>query len=59
VSLSVNIQPGGMRYAGHPLDYAFDAHANGANLAGTTNPLPVTLTVGNDSSTTSVTAKIP
>jgi uncharacterized repeat protein (TIGR03803 family) len=40
------------------LRYAFQAKATGANLTGTTNPVPVTLTIGNNSGTASVTATI-
>ena len=38
--------------------YAFQAAAQNANLTGTVNPVPVTLTIGDDSGTTSVTATI-
>ena len=37
---------------------AFDAPAQNANLTGTVNPVPVTLTIGDDSGTTSVKADI-
>ncbi|MGB6176076.1 MAG: hypothetical protein WBF43_07015 [Methylocella sp.] len=40
------------------LRFAFDAEAKGADLTGTTNPVQVSLTVGGDSGTTSVTADI-
>jgi hypothetical protein len=40
------------------LRYAFDAEGKGANLAGTKNPVQVSLTIGGDSGTTSVTADI-
>jgi hypothetical protein len=40
------------------LRYLFEAKANGANLAGTTNPVYATLTIGGDSGATSVTAAI-
>jgi YVTN family beta-propeller protein len=40
------------------LRYAFHAEAKGANLAGTKNPEQVSLTIGGDSGTTSVTADI-
>ncbi|MGB6177615.1 MAG: hypothetical protein WBF43_15075 [Methylocella sp.] len=40
------------------LRYALDAEAKGANLAGTTNPVQVSLTIGGGSGTTSVTADI-
>ena len=40
------------------LRYAFDAEARGASLTGTTNPVPVMLTIGDDCGTTSVTAEI-
>jgi hypothetical protein len=39
------------------LRYAFEAEARHANLAGTTNPVPVTLTIGDDSGTTTVKAE--
>jgi hypothetical protein len=38
--------------------YAFDAEARHASLTGTTNPVPVTLTIGGDSGTTSIKADI-
>ncbi len=38
--------------------YAFGAAAQNASLTGTVNPVPVTLTIGDDSGTTSVTAVI-
>ena len=40
------------------LRYAFDAKARHANLTGITNPVPVTLTIGDDCGTASVTARI-
>ena len=40
------------------LRYAFAAAAEHPNLTGTTNPVPVTLTIGSDSGTKSVTALI-
>jgi hypothetical protein len=40
------------------LRYAFDAKARHANLTGTTNAVPVTLTIGDDCGTASVTARI-
>lgn len=40
------------------LRYAFLAKANGANLAGTKNPVYATLTIGNDSGATSITTAI-
>jgi YVTN family beta-propeller protein len=40
------------------LRYAFDAEAKGASLTGTKNPVQVMLTIGDDSGTTSVTARI-
>jgi len=40
------------------LRYTFDAEAKGASLHGIKNPVPVTLTIGNDSGTTSVEADI-
>jgi hypothetical protein len=40
------------------LRYAFDAEAKGADLTGTTNPVPVSLTIGANSGTTSVTVDI-
>jgi hypothetical protein len=52
VSLEAKIKPTGT------LRYAFNAEGDGASLTGTTNPVPVTLTIGDDSGTTSVTAKI-
>jgi hypothetical protein len=38
--------------------YAFDAAAQNANLTGTVNPVPVTLTIGDDGGTVSVKADI-
>ncbi len=38
--------------------YAFNAEATGASLTGTMNPVPVMLTIGDDSGATSVTAAI-
>jgi len=40
------------------LRYAFLAAAEHASLTGTVNPVPVTLTIGNDTGTTSVRARI-
>jgi YVTN family beta-propeller protein len=40
------------------LRYAFEAEAKGANLAGTKNPVQVSLTIGGDSGTASVKADI-
>jgi hypothetical protein len=40
------------------LRYAFDAKARHANLTGTKNPVPVMLTIGDDSGATSVKARI-
>jgi hypothetical protein len=40
------------------LRYAFEAEARDANLAGTTNPVQVSLTIGGDSGMTSVKADI-
>ena len=40
------------------LRYAFQAKAKGADLTGTKNPVQVTLTIGGDTGTTSVTAHI-
>jgi YVTN family beta-propeller protein len=40
------------------LRYAFHAKAKGANLTGTNNPVQVTLTIGDDTGTASVTARI-
>jgi YVTN family beta-propeller protein len=40
------------------LRYAFHAEARDANLAGTKNPVPVMLTIGDDCGTASVTARI-
>ncbi len=51
VSLDVLIKPTGS------LRYAFTAKATGANLNGTENAVYVTLTVGDNSGATSVTAK--
>ena len=52
VTLQVLIAPTGT------LRYGFFAGASGASLAGTTSPVPVTLTIGNDTGTTSVNALI-
>jgi hypothetical protein len=52
VELGARITPTGT------LHYTFDAGAKGANLAGTTNPVQVMLTIGGDSGATSVTAQI-
>ncbi|MGH8500571.1 MAG: hypothetical protein ACRERV_17420, partial [Methylococcales bacterium] len=38
--------------------FLFMAKAKGADLTGTMNPVPVTLTIGNDTGSTAVTAKI-
>jgi YVTN family beta-propeller protein len=51
-ALQVSIVPTGAKR------YAFDAAAQNANLSGTTNPVTVTLTIGDDTGTTSVNAKI-
>jgi uncharacterized repeat protein (TIGR03803 family) len=48
VQLAVSIAPTGT------LRYAFAAGALGANLTGTANPVPVSLTIGQDSGTASV-----
>jgi hypothetical protein len=40
------------------LRYAFNAKGRHANFTGTTNPVPVTLTIGGDSGTASVKADI-
>jgi hypothetical protein len=40
------------------LRYAFQTKAKGADLTDTKNPVPVTLTIGDDRGTTSVTAHI-
>jgi hypothetical protein len=40
------------------LRYNFQAGAQNASLTGTTNPVPVTLTIGSNSGATSVTAQI-
>ncbi len=40
------------------LRYAFDAEAKGANLTGIKNPVPVSLTIGGDSGTSSVKADV-
>lgn len=58
VNLAILIKPGVTQYAGHILDYGFTAQATGANLTGITNPVPVTLIIGNDGGTTSVNASI-
>ena len=50
VRLEVGILPTGAKR------YAFQANAHGADLTGTANPVPVTLAIGDDSGTTSVTA---
>jgi len=52
VSLDAQIKPTGT------LRYEFQAKGKGASLTGTTNPVPVMLTIGDDSGTTSVTAHI-
>jgi hypothetical protein len=52
VSLNAKIKPQGT------LRYGFQAGATGASLAGTTNPVQVMLTIGDDTGTTSVTARI-
>ena len=39
-------------------EYPHDAKARHANLTGTTNPVPVMVTIGGDSGTTSVKAQI-
>ena len=52
VRLVVLIQPTGATR------YSFHAVAHNANLTGTTNPVPVTLTIGDDSGTTTVKANI-
>ncbi len=51
VSLEVPIKSTGT------LRYAFHAAATGASLTGTTNPVPVMLTIGDDSGATLVTAR--
>jgi uncharacterized repeat protein (TIGR03803 family) len=51
VSLKASIKPT------VTLSYSFFAEARGANLARTKNPVPVTLTIGNNSGTTSVKAR--
>jgi hypothetical protein len=48
VNLNAVIAPTGT------LSYAFDAWATGANLTGIVNPVPVTLTIGEDTGTASV-----
>jgi hypothetical protein len=50
--LAVGIEPTGAKR------YAFHAVAHDANLTRTANPVPVTLTIGDDSGTTSVKANI-
>jgi uncharacterized repeat protein (TIGR03803 family) len=52
VNLHVEIRPTGAKR------YAFEAEAWHASLTGTTNPVPVTLTIGDDSGTTSIKANI-
>jgi hypothetical protein len=52
VRLVVGIEPTGAKR------YAFHAIAHSANLTGTVNPVMVTLTIGDDSGTTPVKAKI-
>jgi YVTN family beta-propeller protein len=52
VRLEVGIEPTGAKR------YAFHANAHDANLAGTTNPVTVTLIIGDDSGTTPVKAEI-
>ncbi len=52
VGLGALIKPTGT------LRYVFQAKAKGTNLTGTVNPVPVTLTIGGDTGTASVTAEI-
>ena len=52
ISTAVGIEPTGAKR------YAFHAIAHSANLTGTVNPVMVTLTIGDDSGTTPVKAKI-
>jgi hypothetical protein len=52
VALGVVIEPTGTKR------YALEAAALDANLKGTKNPVPVTLIIGDDSGTTSVTADL-
>jgi hypothetical protein len=52
VDLTVGISPTGTKR------YAFTAVATNASLTGTVNPVPVTLTIGADTGTVSVTAAI-
>ena len=52
VALYVEIEPTGAKR------YKLEAAGRNANLAGTTNPMPVTLIIGDDSGTTSVKADI-
>jgi hypothetical protein len=52
VMLEVRIAPTGTKR------YALKAEARNPNLTGTVNPVPVTLTIGNDSGTVSVKADI-
>jgi YVTN family beta-propeller protein len=52
VDLGARITPTGT------LRYTFDAGAKGANLTGTTNPVQVMLTIGDDSGATSVNASL-
>jgi hypothetical protein len=52
VNLDALIKPTGT------LRYEFHAKGQGASLTGTTNPVPVSLTIGDDTGTTPVTAHI-
>jgi len=52
VALHMLIRPTGTKR------YALEAEARDANLAGTKNPVPVSLTIGGDTGTTSVNAHI-
>ena len=52
VSLVVRIAPTGA------LRYSFEANARNASLTGTLKQVPVKLTIGDDSGTTWITAKI-
>jgi hypothetical protein len=52
VALNARIAPTGTK------QYSLQAEGRNANLTGTANPVPVTLTIGNDSGAVSVNARI-